>query len=285
MQINNAKFFLTYPKCTLTKEEVLQKLPLREDIREYVISQEKHMDGTDHIHCVVHYSNRIRTRDARYFDIDGFHPNIKTLKTKADLARTSRYVVKDGNFITEGEMLKKSRDEIFKALIANGEITAQFIQENPTCLSLNYSSIKGWLQVLGRTNLLSKRVQKDKRRHIYVYGPSNTGKSTWLYAYLKNFQKIALIPTNNDWFQATSETEVLYFDEYKGHLSIQLLNMLCDGCTTLNTKGSSTYILQPLVILVSNFSPEEIFNNLSSDLMDTFHNRFIVYKSDVLLPS
>lgn len=284
MQINNAKFFLTYPKCTLTPEALLAKLPFLENLREYVISQEKHADGSDHIHCVLHYSERIRTRDVRFFDIEGYHPNIKTLKTKADLHRTARYAVKDGHFITEGDMLKKSRDEIFQALVNIGEVTADFIQANPSVLALNFSSIKGWLQLLGRTSLLSKRVPKEKRRHIYLYGPSNTGKSTWLYAKLSHFKYQALIPTNNDWFQCTQETEVLYFDEYKGHLSIQQLNSLCDGCTTLNTKGSSTSILQPLVILVSNLSPEDNYINLSSNLMETFHNRFIVYKSDVLLP-
>lgn len=284
-EINNEKFFLTYSQCSLTPEEVKQGLPLPENIRGYVIGQERHEDLGLHIHAVVWYSERVRSTDPRYFDIMGFHPNIKTLKTKGDLQRTAKYASKDGIFIQEGDLLKKSREEIFEALVQAGEVTAQYVRENPSVLSLNFQSIRGWLSLLGGPSLVNQKSNSlPKKRHMYLYGSSNTGKSTWLYAFLKKFQKTASIPLNNDWFQCNKETEVLYSDEYKGHLSIQQLNLICDGCTTLNTKGSSTVILQPLVVIVSNFDICTNYPSIDQDLLNTFHNRFIVFKSDVALP-
>ena len=118
-------------------------------------------------HCVLHYTNRIRTRDTRYFDIEGYHPNIKTLKTKADLQRAAKYVAKDGVFIQEGQMLKKTREELFTALVKAGEITAQFIQENPTVLALIIPVSKDGYRYLAGL-IYSKRVPKENVG-TYIY--------------------------------------------------------------------------------------------------------------------
>lgn len=88
--------FLTYPRCTLTKEQVLDALSAKLDIKFYRIARELHEDGTPHIHAVVKLNRQLRTRDQRYFDIDGFHPNIQTPRS---LKNVCEYVSKDGDVL------------------------------------------------------------------------------------------------------------------------------------------------------------------------------------------
>lgn len=281
---NAKRVFLTYTKSTFTKEEVLSHLQTYSKTESYVISSEKHQDGTDHIHAVVVFSKKLDTIDPRFFDFKGVHPNIEVPKTKEDLRRVARYVAKDGDFIQDGGLLKKTRDELFQTIIQEGKITAELIHDNPGILALNFNSIKGWLSLLPKPKILSNRRDLPKKRHYWVHGPSNTGKSTWLYGYLKRFRHVVVIPDNNDWAGADVDTEVVYSDEYKGHLTLQALNRLCDGMAKLNTKGSSTFILQPLCIIVSNFSISDCYSNLSVDLLETLYNRFVEYNSSTNLP-
>lgn len=283
-QINGRKFLLTYAQCPLTKEEILEALRLLSEVDSYAIGRELHIDQRPHSHAAVQFSKAIRTRDSRLFDIKGYHPNIKTLRTKADLERAQVYATKDGDFIrSDPETKSTKRQALFRSILEAGTITPDFIKSNPDVLGLNFSSISGWLSLYKGPPTLPTRTPMPKKRHIFVHGPSNTGKSTWLYAFLKD-KKAVPVPLNNDWRMATVDTEVLYCDEYEGHLRVQLINTLCDGCITLNTKGGSTMISQPLVILVSNYTFEELHPHVKSVIRDSFYNRFNIYDSSISLP-
>lgn len=80
-------FLLTYPKCALTRDEVLAKLKsLPEEnaiVDGAVVAQERHLDGTAHLHACVIYANPIRA-SCRTFDIQGFHPNIRKAMVTPD---------------------------------------------------------------------------------------------------------------------------------------------------------------------------------------------------------
>lgn len=89
--------FLTYARCTLTKEQVLEKLQDKAiTIKHYRIARELHADGTPHIHVVLKLTTQLRTRSQDFFDIDGFHPNIQKPRS---LKNVCDYVSKDGDVI------------------------------------------------------------------------------------------------------------------------------------------------------------------------------------------
>lgn len=93
-------FFLTYPKCDLTKESVLKSLRFkRGGLDKVLVSRELHADGTPHLHCYLHYESDFDCRNERFFDIEGFHPNVQPAKS---LKAVQAYVKKDGDFIQEG---------------------------------------------------------------------------------------------------------------------------------------------------------------------------------------
>nr|WQA30127.1 MAG: rep protein [Cressdnaviricota sp.] len=72
----------------------------------------------------------------------------------------------------------------------------------------------------------TKRPEIDppKKRHHWIFGNSNTGKTTYLRKQMNEvdggwFQ----IPLNNDWKGYNGERN-LYVDEFKGQISVQELN-------------------------------------------------------------
>lgn len=114
--LNSAQFFLTYPRCTLSKEEVLQQLSLKphHGIDKYVICQEQHKDGEYHIHVYLKLLFRKRTRSATFWDLY----SVPTLSINEDMnlavritwhghyescrspRAVKKYCKKDGNFLT-----------------------------------------------------------------------------------------------------------------------------------------------------------------------------------------
>lgn len=75
---------LTYPKCDLTKEEVLDKLQwkFRENLESYVVSQEKHESGAKHIHAYISLHKLVNIIDPHYLDVGGCHGNYQSARSK-----------------------------------------------------------------------------------------------------------------------------------------------------------------------------------------------------------
>jgi hypothetical protein len=78
--------FLTYPKCTLRKEEL--GLLLKEkfnskklELSYLCVAEEKHKDGSSHLHAMaLTTGKKIEARTASFMDFQGFHPNISVVK-------------------------------------------------------------------------------------------------------------------------------------------------------------------------------------------------------------
>lgn len=70
--------FLTYPQCNKDGNELLlYLLELLPDCERVRVAREKHKDGEYHLHACIRLPLRLTTRNERYFDWDGFHPNIQ----------------------------------------------------------------------------------------------------------------------------------------------------------------------------------------------------------------
>lgn len=98
------QFFLTYAQCPLDKDDILATLRLLLLPQEPIAGlagHELHSDGGHHIHVYIKTTHALSTRDCRYFDIDGYHPNIVTgiRNPKA----TWDYCSKENDFSSFGE--------------------------------------------------------------------------------------------------------------------------------------------------------------------------------------
>jgi len=94
--------FLTYPRCELRPETVLAELRKNFDINHWCIASEEHDQADEdgiilHIHAVIEFTSVVRTRNAAAFDIEGFHPNIQSVRSRK---QALDYVRKDGDFIS-----------------------------------------------------------------------------------------------------------------------------------------------------------------------------------------
>lgn len=123
-----------------------------------------------------------------------------------------------------------------------------------------------------KVNFVVPQVQV-KQRHHWVCGPSNTGKTTRLRQFLTGKSEFQ-IPYNDDW-NGYNKEEYLWIDEFKGQLTIQALNRICDGGAKMNTKGGSVSLHPyPTVIVCSNYSIEECFHKQDATILKSLHNRF-----------
>nr|QBO66557.1 replication associated protein [Papaya leaf crumple virus] len=102
-QIYAKNYFLTYPKCSLTKEEALSQLQnLQTPVNQkYIkICRELHENGEPHLHVLIQFEGKYKCKNNRFFDLVSptrsahFHPNIQGSKSSSDV---KSYMEKDGD--------------------------------------------------------------------------------------------------------------------------------------------------------------------------------------------
>ncbi|ADO40542.1 replicase [Bhendi yellow vein India virus [India:Karnal OY80A:2005]] len=108
-QIYSKNYFLTYPKCSLTKEEALsqiQNLQTPTNKKFIKICKELHENGEPHLHVLIQFEGKYKCQNQRFFDLVSpsrsvhFHPNIQGAKSSSDV---KSYIDKDGDTLEWGE--------------------------------------------------------------------------------------------------------------------------------------------------------------------------------------
>nr|AXY94245.1 AC1 [Melochia yellow mosaic virus] len=140
--------FLTYPKCSITKEAALsqlQAIQLPSNKKYIKICRELHENGEPHLHVLLQLEGKIQITNNRLFDLShpqrsiNFHPNIQGAKSSSDV---KSYVDKDGDTIEWGEFQIDGRsarggqqtanDAAAEAINASSkEAALQIIREKP----------------------------------------------------------------------------------------------------------------------------------------------------------
>jgi len=143
--------FLTYPRCTVTKEEAirqLQAVPMV-DIKDYVVGRELHEDGTPHLHVYLSLARKCNIVTAANLDLkEGdtvFHGNYQAARKPAD---TIKYCKKDGDSIesegiTEDEERPRWGELKEKAQSAE-EYLSLVLQHYPRDAALNWDRLKSF---------------------------------------------------------------------------------------------------------------------------------------------
>nr|UYX56377.1 replication associated protein [Cotton leaf curl Alabad virus]UYX56383.1 replication associated protein [Cotton leaf curl Alabad virus]UYX56395.1 replication associated protein [Cotton leaf curl Alabad virus]WIA66093.1 Replication associated Protein [Cotton leaf curl Alabad virus] len=106
--INAKNIFLTFPKCPIPKEQmldILSNISCPSDKLFIRVAQEKHQDGSLHIHALIQFKGKAKFRNPRHFDVTHphtstqFHPNFQGAKSSSDV---KSYIEKDGDYIDWG---------------------------------------------------------------------------------------------------------------------------------------------------------------------------------------
>ncbi|UMM45350.1 replication-associated protein [Galium leaf distortion virus] len=139
-RISAKNYFITYPQCSLSKEEALEQLlglntPTN---KKYIkIARELHENGEPHLHVLVQFEGKFVCTNCRFFDLVSptrsahFHPNVQGAKSSSDV---KSYVNKDGDTLEWGEFqidgrsarggCQTANDSYAKALNAGGVLEA-----------------------------------------------------------------------------------------------------------------------------------------------------------------
>ena len=218
-------WFLTYPRCAMSKEELLKHLDDKfvGQIKEYVICTEKHKDGGLHLHAYIKFIPKKRIR-SRSFDFEGYHPHCEVAKSWKAVCQ---YVIKHKDYIASFDV-KKAMDKKGKMkkedLLRDVEEVLDEGIISPMQVASFYRNQCVYKMLLNKKKKMPDEMP-EKKRHLWIYGPSNTGKTTHLRDQMKEKgeENFFQIPTNNDWI-GYDDQYYLYLDEYKGQLTIQQLN-------------------------------------------------------------
>lgn len=193
MRLCAANYFLTYPQCTLSKEELLEFLNEKlKNLTYYVISQEVHEDGNLHLHALVCLASRLDIRSERYFDVGGFHPNIQATRNK-EASKT--YIKKDGNFI-ESTIQPETNPNLTNPYEWDQDLNEQQFYAKGLDSKVPFQYTHHAWQLRSKPNLtltnqevninfMSETLQKfewdwTRNQSLVISGKSGVGKSTWV---------------------------------------------------------------------------------------------------------
>lgn len=297
-RLNCKGFFLTYAQCPLDKEEVLEHLKTkRKGLKEAVVCRELHEDGQPHLHAYLYYETPFDCRNARFFDIEGYHPSIESAKS---LKAVKAYIKKDGDIVEFGINYRdaltsiKEHKRVLGKRFLEGENPATIISENPE-LFFEIPKIEQALEAWKRLKTPYKApcvgfvpnswglilpVLETKHRHYWFWSTNpNKGKTTWLQMIKDKYPAMWYSWTEK--FQtAVLEAQFVLLDEYStGHLTVTQLNMMCDGTYAYPVKGSASFALPKSIVLVcGNKNPLEIYKEEHHELIKA---RFIINCLDV----
>nr|QHA25058.1 replication-associated protein [Soybean blistering mosaic virus] len=108
-RISSKNYFITYPKCSLSKQEALsqlQALNTPTNKKFIKICRELHENGEPHLHVLIQFEGKFVCTNQRLFDLVSssrsahFHPNIQGAKSSSDV---KSYIDKDGDTLEWGE--------------------------------------------------------------------------------------------------------------------------------------------------------------------------------------
>lgn len=267
-------WFCTWPKCPIGKNAALEELNEKYVLSEYVICEEEHKDGELHLHAFLKLNKRVYFKP-NMFDIQGYHGEYQVAKSWRAVIK---YVKKDGNYISNIDVKaaammksKMKKEDLLKdvdEVLDKGIIT-------PMQVASFYKNSMVYKMLQQKRSKMPDKLP-DKKRHLWFYGGSNTGKTYKLRQMMKDTgeEKWFQIPTNNDWIGYAGE-KYLYMDEFKGQISVQMLNAICDGNFKVNVKGGSTWIGWDIqVIICSNYSIRDCYSKCEENILETLYNRF-----------
>jgi hypothetical protein len=161
-------------------EWILQELQKLASLKWYTIAREKHERGCWHYHASIEFEQKYCTRDERFADIDGVHPNI--IKPGKGWLN---YCKKDGDFISNYEkcVFKRARDA------DTWDEARDILWENPKfMLQFGESAERNWKRrrigdcldvVYHGPSIRAPEDWDPAKKTLVIEGASGIGKTQW----------------------------------------------------------------------------------------------------------
>ncbi len=153
------KFFLTFPQCNLSKDLALNRVLFKyPELKWIIVAEEKHLDGSPHLHLVFWLKKKIRYSDPKFWDFVGSkHGNYQTVR---NVVKVIKYVTKGNEFVTHGidveTYLKSKRSkkgstyELAAKLVREGKSLEDLEEEHPALVLQHLKKLQDYQQFLKR---------------------------------------------------------------------------------------------------------------------------------------
>lgn len=273
-----------------------------------IVAQENHQDGNTHLHVYIEKPTNFNFKDPSYFDfVTGKHGNIQKVRSQeaviAYVCKEGNYICHQIDpssilqKVKEKKEKKRKREQATKShkiyeYLNNGKSYQDLMKDSElgSYLVLHGNKVKAFANDLalirereeriasrpGYLHFVINDIEFDilanmpfKSKQFWIWGPPNSGKSTFIRkleeAGLRGFD----IPVNNDFAEWDDQKyDFAYIDEFKGQLTIQFLNLFLQG-SKMRLPGK--YVIGGRiknrnipVFILSNYTPEEVYHKKSA---------------------
>lgn len=185
---NGKRFFLTYPQCDASKDDLFTFLTSRADVQYVCVARERHETGEPHLHACVEYASHQR-HDVRWLDFNGKHPNKQDPR---NWNACKQYTKKGNDFVETNfdidefkpKLLEKVQDfnaqeDWFQYCVEHKvqfQFASWFWNRAKNCLStITESEHQGEMC----TSLQEFKFNANIHRTLVIKGKPGCGKTTW----------------------------------------------------------------------------------------------------------
>jgi len=224
--------FLTYPRCPILPGQYRQCTTFSWELVKCAFAkQEKHNDGSLHLHVYLRFTKKLDVSNCRYFDatlpaleddgVDRYHPNVRNERGKGSVVRVWEYLCKHGgvpptDLVGTTELYPTSKN---------------FRKEYGDRITwLNYHATSHqpppeYPLALPDGNTMERPTGAIKKRHLWIWGPPNSGKTRWLERSIYRFKTYQIADAKYPFDNYTTEEMVVWDDlPPKASLLLNLCN-------------------------------------------------------------
>lgn len=264
---------MTYPKCAIEPLDALAKIRACHpaQIKDYVIAQENHEDGSKHLHAFIRYDKRV-SWSPKLWDIDGHHGNYQQAKSWKNVIA---YCTKDGNYI--------SNIDVESAASKKAARNKQLIEEDPKQLvdsgTIGLLQLPSLMKAKAAYSLAVPPLRVDNVRGFWVTGKTGSGKT---HLARTKAEGSFYLKKQNKWFDGYSGQKHIILDDFdhQGAFLSHEIKLWADRfeCTG-EIKGGTISLVHEVFWITSQYTIDEIWPlPEQQELRDAIRRRFRIIK-------
>ena len=272
--VYSKSWFLTYPKCPLTKEEVHVLLCAKgRAIHGGVIARELHEDGSPHIHVYLLLEARHRVRNPTFWDLAGYHGNYQHAKSYTAVVQ---YVKKDKDYLEFGDLDLEAKLESkthHRAYLGKRLLTEplnEVLKDHPE-LVFNLKKIGENIEYARQLEL--KNTAKPDTRGVWIRGPPGSGKTHSVHT----TESDLYVKAQNKWWDGYTGQKAVLLDDFdqQGECLAHHMKIWADKWPAQGeTKGGHVPLTYDRLIVTSNFTIDQAFKNTDPETIKALNRRF-----------